>query len=428
MKIMKQLTALSLSALLLAGSAVCAAGAETEADAGAGQASDTVRLGLLIAKNGASLSSDEWEVLADIFEDVINNKHDDLSLPFAADEGLPNLNGAKVEFVTGEQIDTQLAVTEAERLILEEGVVGLFGHFTSTTTAAAMVSAEKYSVPLLSEGTSMSLVTPGYDNWFRSFGGDDFYVESSFEFLDSVKETAGDLSTIALCSENSDFGTGIASLEKAAAEEHGYEVVENVFYDSADRDISSKVRLLKEADADIVMMSSYATDALAFMEEFKVQDYFPKMLLGQRGGFMSSGFAKNLGADADYVLTTARWSSSMDNDASAQIAQLFEEKTGTPLIGDVLVDVWNGVLLAVAINQAGSTDSEAVRAALAEGLDLDPSLDPMALDGYKYGESGENENHACVIVQYMDSALSTVYPEDKAVSDLVYPSVAWSAR
>ena len=188
MKLMKQLTAFSLSALLVAGSAVCAAGAETEADAGAGQASDTVRLGLLIAKNGASLSSDEWEVLADIFEDVINNKHDDLSLPFAADEGLPNLGGAKVEFVTGEQIDTQLAVTEAERLILEEGVVGLFGRLTSTTTAAAMVSAEKYSVPLLSEGTSMSLVTPGYDNWFRSFGGDDFYVESSFEFLDSVKE------------------------------------------------------------------------------------------------------------------------------------------------------------------------------------------------------------------------------------------------
>ena len=426
MKLMKQVMSVVLAVSLAAGMAAGIMAAETEADSA--QAGDTVRLGLMIAKNGQSLSSDEWEILADIFEDVINNKHEDLSLPFAADEGLPNLGGAKVEFVTGEQIDTQTAVRVADELIQEQGVVGLFGHFTSTTTAAAMVSAEKNSVPLLSEGTSMSLLNAGYDYWLRSFGGDDFYVESSMEFIDSVKEASGDISTIALCSENSDFGTGIAALEKAAAEEHGYTVVENVFYDSTDRDVSSKVRLLKDANADVVMMSSYATDALAFMDEFKAQDYFPKMLLGQRGGFMSSGFGKTLGADADTVLTTARWTDSLDNEAAMQIAELFKEKTGSTLIGDVLVDVWNGVLLAAAINQAGTTDSAAVRAVLAEGLDLDPALDPMALDGYVYGDTGENANHACIIVQYEDGALNTVYPEDKAVAKLAYPSVTWSER
>ena len=232
MKFFRQFTSVALAAMLAAGMTAGSVAAEA-ADSSA-SSDNTVKLGLMIAKNGQSLSSDEWEVLAGIFEDVINNKHDDLSLPFAADEGLPNLGGAKVEFVTGEQIDTQNAVVVADQLIQEEGVVGLFGHFTSTTTAAAMVSAEKNSVPLLSEGTSMSLLNPGYEYWLRSFGGDDFYVESSMEFIDSVKEASGDISTIALCSENSDFGTGIATLEKAAAEEHGYTVVENIFYDSAD--------------------------------------------------------------------------------------------------------------------------------------------------------------------------------------------------
>ena len=426
MKNGKRFTSLALAVLLTAG--LTAGNVAAEAEEASAPSGDTVKLGLMIAKNGQSLASDEWEILADIFEDVINNKHEDLSLPFASDEGLPNLGGKKVEFVTGEQIDTQTAVQVADHLIQEEGVVGLFGHFTSTTTAAAMVSAEKNSVPLLSEGTSMSLLNAGYDYWLRSFGGDDFFVESSLEFIDSVNQTSGDIKTIALCSENSDFGTGIASLEKAAAESHGYTVVENVFYDSADRDVSSKVRLLKEANADVVMMSSYATDALAFMAEFKAQDYFPKMLLGQRGGFMSSGFAKALGADADTVLTTARWADTMDNEASRQIAELYKEKTGSTLIGDVLVDVWNGVLLAVAINQAGTTDSVAVRAAFAEGLDLDPALDPMDLDGYTYGETGENANQACIIVQYADGALNAVYPEDKAVADLTYPSVIWSER
>jgi len=112
MKLMKQLMAFTLTASLTAGLTAGVMASETEADSAA--ASDTVKLGLMIAKNGQSLSSDEWEVLADIFEDVINNKHEDLSLPFAADEGLPNLGGAKVEFVTGEQNDTQTAVPVAE--------------------------------------------------------------------------------------------------------------------------------------------------------------------------------------------------------------------------------------------------------------------------------------------------------------------------
>ena len=425
MKSVKQFILVILSASLVISMAAGVVAAETETETA--PSDGTVKIGLMIAKNGQALSSDEWEVLAGIFEDVINNKHEDLSLPFAADEGLPNLGGAKVEFVTGEQMDSQTAAQIAEGLI-SEGVVGLFGHFTSNTTAAAMVAAEKNSVPLLSEGTSMRLLDAGYDYWLRSFGGDKFYVESSMEFIDSVKEANGEISTIALCSENSDFGTGIATLEKAAAADHGYEVVENIFYDPTDRDIASKVRLLKDADADVVMMSSYAADAIAFMEEFKSQDYFPKMLLGQRGGFMSSGFGKTLEADADFVLTTARWADTMDNEASRQIAELFKEKTGSALLGDVLVDVWNGVLLAVAVNQAGTTDTAAIRAAFAEGLVLDPALDPMALGGYTYGETGDNENSECVIVQYKDGALNTVYPEDKAIAELSYPSVTWSER
>ena len=177
------------------------------------------------------------------------------------------------------------------------------------------------------------------------------------------------------------------------------------------------------------MMSSYANDTITIMKEFKAQGYFPKMLLGQRGGFMSSGFAKTLGADADTVLTTARWVASMNNDASAQIAQLYKDKTGSELVGDVLVDVWNGVLLAVAVNQAGTTDSTVIRSVLADGLDLDPSLDPMALEGYAYGETGENENTACIIVQYdAEGSMHTVYPEDKATQTLTFPSPAWSER
>ena len=127
--------------------------------------------------------------------------------------------------------------------------------------------------------------------------------------------------------------------------EFGYEIVENISYSAQATNVTSEVLRLKEADADVVMMSSYAADALLFMAAFKEQNYFPKMLFGQRGGFMASDFAMNLGDDSDYVLTTARWNSDMENEASQTISQLFYDETGITLIGDTLVAVWDGILL-----------------------------------------------------------------------------------
>ena len=102
---------------------------------------------------------------------------------------------------------------------------------------------------------------------------------------------------------------------------------------------------------------------------------------------MASDFALNLKNDTDYVLTTSRWNADMDNAAAQDIAKLFKDDMGVVLLGDTLTSVWDGVLLAVAANQAGSTDGDAMRAAMAEGLDLDPAVDPFGLEGFIYHET-----------------------------------------
>ena len=65
MKHFKQFTSFALAVVLAAG--FTAAGAESEAGESSAASANTVKLGLMIAKNGQSLSSDEWEVLADIY-------------------------------------------------------------------------------------------------------------------------------------------------------------------------------------------------------------------------------------------------------------------------------------------------------------------------------------------------------------------------
>ena len=277
----------------------------------------------------------------------------------------------------------------------------------------------------------MTLTEAGYEYFCRTFPGDDKFIEDTFTYLDTLNEDGAEIKTVCLVSEDSEFGTNIAKIEQSVAEAHGYEIVENISYSKDATNVTSEVLRIKEADADVVMMSSYATDALLFMRTYKEQNYFPKMLFGQRGGFMASDFTLNLGDDSNSVLTTSRWNADMDNDATRQITELFMEaypKADT-LMGDTLAGVWDGVIIAAAANQAGSTDGDAIRAALAEGIDLGEGNDPFALGGYKYAEqNGQNEFGTAIVVQYMDSQLHTVYPFEVASADVVYPSLGWDER
>lgn len=412
-----------------AGDTKAAEGTKAADDGGSAASGETIKIGMMVSFTGSGVQAgEECQALAKIFEDIVNNKHDGVNLPFAADEGLPGLGGAKIEFVVGDQSTADIALSEAERLITEEHVIGLCGNFSSATTKTAMVAAEKYGVPVISEGTSMSLTDAAYTYFGRSFPDDDVFIDDSFSYLDHLNETQNaEIKTVCLISEDSEFGTNIAKVEAEAAAAHGYDVIENISYNKDATNVTSEVLRAKQANADVVMMSSYAADALLFMQEFKTQDYFPKMLFGQRGGFMASDFALNLKDDADYVLTTSRWNADMDNAAAQDIAKLFQDDMGVVLLGDTLTSVWDGVLLAVAANQAGSTDGDAMRAAMAEGLDLDPALDPFGLEGYKYPEkNGQNEFGKAIVLQYKGGALGTVYPEGSA--ELMYPAKGWSER
>ena len=55
----------------------------------------------------------------------------------------------------------------------------------------------------------------------------------------------------------------------------------------------------------------------------------------------------------------------MDNQAAQDIAKLFSDDMGITLIGDTLTSVWDGVLIAIAANQAGSTDGDAINGSAA---------------------------------------------------------------
>ncbi len=395
---------------------------------------DTVRIGFLTPMSGANATYGlQVKAAGQMICDVINGEHPEITMALAEQAGLPNLNGAKIELVFADsKQDPTTATSEAKRLITEENIVALTGQFTSAVTKAVAVTTETYGIPLLTAASSPTL-TDGENplEWyFRTGPNDNTYIEDAFKFLKELNETKGaDLKTVALVSEDTEFGANIRIAEQTYAEQYGFEVVEDISYSSSATNVSSEVLRIKTANPDVIFMASYSSDAILYLKTFKEQNYAPKMLLGQRGGFVQTDFLDTMAGDTEYIYTTAGWSADLGNEATKQLVELYKEYTpdGAELSEGHCKDMTSLLLSAIAINQAGSTDPEAIRDAL-RNLDVDTNMLPIPWNGYEMNEFGQNTAANSFIVQMRDGVYQTVYPSEQAVIEPVVPMPAWDER
>lgn len=320
----------------------------------------------------------------------------------------------------------------AGQMITEEGIVALTGQYTSAITKAVAVVTETYGIPLLTAGSSPSLTTPetGLEWYFRFGPNDTYYIRDSFEFIKQLNEEqdAG-LMTVALVSEDTEFGANIRIEEERMAEEYGIEVVENITYSSSATNVSSEVMKIKAANPDVIMMSSYASDAILYLKTFKEQNYVPKMLLGQRGGFVQTDFLDAMGKDTEFIYTTGGWSADIDTDTSKQLIELYKQYTpdGADLSEGHCKDMINVLLIALGINQAGTTEPEALNEAL-RNLEVDTSTLPIPWNAITMDEYGQNTSANAFVLQMRDGKYQTVYPSDYAAIEPVLPMPAWNER
>lgn len=417
------------------GSSDAAADTKTE-EAADGDSADveTIKIGFLTPMSGANATYGlQVKAAGEMMAAVVNEAHPDLAVALAAEAGLPNLNGAKIELVFADsKQDPTTAASEAKRLITEEGVVAMTGQYTSAVTKAVAVVTETYGIPLLTAGSSPSLTDPetGLEWYFRFGPNDNTYIEDAFKYLAELNETqdAG-IKTVALVSEDTEFGANIRIAEQNFAEQYGFEVVEDISYSSSATNVSSEVLRIKTADPDVIFMASYSSDAILYLKTFKEQNYAPKMILGQRGGFVQTDFLDTMAGDTEYICTTAGWSADLENEASKQLVELYKDFTpdGAALSEGHCKDMVNVLLLAAGINQAGTTEPEQVREAL-KNLDLDTNLLPIPWNGLTIDEYGQNTSANSFIVQMKDGEYRTIYPTKDATVDVVYPMPGWSER
>ena len=225
----------------------------------AAHAEDVIKIGWLAPLTGTAAENGQqvtWA--AEMIVDLINEEHPEVNMLLAAEAGLPNLDGARIELVKADtKGDTTVATSEARRLISEEGCVALTGQLTSGMSKAISVITEQYEVPLVTAGSAVTLTDGSEDyEWLYRYNlTDNTYIDDSYKLIDIANETGAEIKTVAFLSEDSEFGANIVTVEEEKAEEYGYEVVENMTYAANSTSLSSEVIKLKDANPDCLMVA-----------------------------------------------------------------------------------------------------------------------------------------------------------------------------
>ena len=94
---------------------------------------------------------------------------------------------------------------------------------------------------------------------------------------------------------------------------------------------------------------------------------------------------------------------------------MYKAKTGRDLDDTTGRGMQGFFVLADAINRAGSTDPEKIRAALI-ATDLKPNQLMMGYQGVKFDETGQNILAATLLIQLQGDKYVAVWPDDKAVT------------
>src|SRR4051794_35574516 len=391
-------------------------------------AQDQVKIGAIYPLSGnAASAGTSAKAALEVAAEIINGDHPELGdLTLAKGAGLPGLKGAKVEIVFADNQGTPAAgQNQALRLITEEKVHALVGAYQSGITLTASAIAEKYGIPFLSgESVAANLTERGFKWFFRTTPVASDIARIYMQFVKELKGGGTKVDSIAIVNENTEYGTSIAKVLREAAKENGFNISVEIPYSANTTDVQSQVLQLKDKNPDVIIFVSYTSDAILYMKTMQALGYKPPVLIGDNSGFSDASFLKTVGGIAQGAINRSAWDIGKPGSTTYLINEMYKKKTGNDLDGTSGRAMQGFLVLADAINRAGSTDPAKIQAAL-KATDLRPNQLLMGYKGVKFDEKGNNTLAAALLIQVQGDQYVADWPKDSATAPLQLPYKGW---
>ncbi len=391
---------------------------------------------------GAAAAGRELRAGVELAVEIANSAMADLPMTMAKNAGVQSLGGAKITVIFKDhEGNPTLGADLAKKLILDDKVDGILGCYHSSVTKTVSAVAEQYGVPMINgSSTSPPLTERGFKWFWRTTPHDKWFTKDLFELLKGLTEgkvkgvaavPKAEISNLASACEKTEWGSHVSSLIESFAKEYGFNLRKSLLYAKESPDLSSEVRSMMAARADVMLFASYTSDAILMLKTLKAQKVTPKVLWGQDAGFETPEFRSTLGDSIVGVLTRTVFLPKVVEvkPIAGQVNSMYKAKTGNDFSGASArsftgLQTWVHVL-----EKAGSTKPADIQAA-ANAIHIPGSELVVPWAGIKFSttgdELGQNVLGSGLIGQYQKLAdgsvgLEIVYPFDVTSANMIYP-------
>ncbi len=250
------------------------------------------------------------------------------------------------------------------------------------------------------------------------------FAKAYAEFLTAMKKSGKKIDSMAVVNENTDYGTSVAASILEAAKIANIKVAAQIAYNANSSDVSAQVLQLKSLQPDAVIFVSYTADAILYFKTMKNLDYLPPIIIGDDSGFSDPAFIPNAGAMAQGVINRSAFDVGKPGSNAYIVDQMFKAKYGRDLDDTSARWMQAFLVLADAINRAGSTEPDKIQAAL-KATDLKADQLMIGYNGVKFDATGQNILSSTYLIQLQGKDYVSVWPENRANAKLEWPMKGW---
>lgn len=205
------------------------------------------------------------------------------------------INGKKLELVVGDDAcEPKQAVSVASRLVEQDKVVAVLGHFCSSSSIPASDTYADANVLMMSPATTNPVFTErGLPTVFRTCGRDDQQGAVAAKYIIDVAKAK----KVAIIHDKDTYGKGLADATKSFLNKSG---VKEVIYEGltrGEKDFNALVTKMKGADVDFVYFGGLTPEAGALVRQMREQGIKAKFMSGD--GITDKAFANATGGGAN---------------------------------------------------------------------------------------------------------------------------------
>jgi len=315
-----------------------------------------------------------------------------------------------------------VARAAAEKLITRDKTPVLGGGYSSSCTFAIAGVAERFGVPfVISTGSADKITQQGWKSVYRIGPPVSEYPKGMIDFWDNVVHPT----SIAICYENTLFGTSGATDMKEYCTGKGIKITDYVCYEAGAVDFKPMLVKIKAHKPDVMYMISYIMDAALLMRQSRELDFNPGLFCGGAAGFTMPEFIENAKEASENVTSVTLWSVNVSYPGAEDFESKYFKKFRIHPDYHAVEAYADVYVIADALKRARSLGPEDLRASL-DTTDMMTAFGPIKFENY---ESFTHQNRIpTLVVQVIDGQFETIWPKNAASSVPVYPVKPWKER